>query len=157
MDDTPLPAADSALPRVLEMLELFNAADMSTNLGAIGAHFRDDATYQPLAPQSRVFHGKAAIVEELGRHALRYRNCICEVHAAAASRDHVFTERTDTVTQLRDGSTTVVQVVGVFEVDGDGLVRAWREYWDPVAAARQMGIAADDILAALGAAASSAT
>jgi limonene-1,2-epoxide hydrolase len=140
-----------ALSRVLEMLKLFNAEDISTNLDAISTYLRDDATYQPLAPLSRVFHGKADILHELRTQALRYNNCICEVRAAAASAGHVFTERTDTVTQLRDGSTTVVGVVGVFEVDDNGNVMAWREYWDPVSVARQMHIAPEDILASLGA------
>jgi limonene-1,2-epoxide hydrolase len=139
------------LPLVLEMLELMNAEDIAGNLDAIATFFAEEATYQPLAPLSRVFRGKAAIVEELGRHAQRYRNCVCDVKAAAASDDHVFTERVDTVSQRVDGSTTVVHVMGVFEIDPAGLIRAWREYWDPVAAARQMNTSAEDILVALGA------
>lgn len=137
--------------RILEMLTLFNADDIGANVDQIATYFRDDATYQPVVPLAGVVRGRAAIADELRQHASRYKNCVCKVHAVAASDHHVFTERTDTVTQLHDGSTTSVDLIGVFDVDGDGQIIAWREYWDLLATARQMGASPDDIVASLGA------
>jgi limonene-1,2-epoxide hydrolase len=141
----------SPLERVQAMLSLLDEEDMTVNLPRLSTYFREDATYQPLAPLARVFRGRDAIVEELGRHAERYHSCRCEIRHAAATERHVFTERTDTVVQNDGGATTVVDVVGVFEVDDAGAIVAWREYWDPVGVARQMNVAAEDILASLGA------
>jgi limonene-1,2-epoxide hydrolase len=137
--------------RILEMLTLFNADDIGANVDEIATYFHEDATYQPVVPLAGVGRGRGAIVAELRQHASRYKNCICKVHATAAGDRQVFTERTDTVTQLHDGSTTSVDLVGVFDVDDAGQIVAWREYWDLLATARQMGVSADDIVAGLGA------
>jgi limonene-1,2-epoxide hydrolase len=133
------------------MLTLFNAEDIGANVDEIAKYFHDDATYQPVVPLAGVVRGRVAIADELRQHASRYKNCACKVHAVAASDHHVFTERTDTVTQLHDGSTTAVDLIGVFDVDDDGQIIAWREYWDLLATARQMGASPDDVVASLGA------
>jgi limonene-1,2-epoxide hydrolase len=137
--------------RVLKMLELFNAEDIGANVEEISTYLHEDATYQPVTPLAPVVKGRSAIAHELRQHAGRYKNCVCTVHTVSSNDRHVFTERTDTVTQLHDGSTTSVDLVGVFEVDEHGLVVAWREYWDLLAVSRQMGVSGDDIVASLGA------
>lgn len=125
---------------VLRLLRLFHSEDIAGQLDEVAACLSPQATYQPVVPLALVRQGRAAIVEELRGQAGRYKNCICEVQAIASTKHVVFTERTDTVTMLSDLKQVVVRVVGVFEVDEQGQVFAWREYWDNAAVARQIGI-----------------
>ena len=41
------------------------------------------------------------------------------------------------------------RVCAVFELDEAGLILGWREYWDSGDVMRQMGISADDLMAAM--------
>jgi len=49
------------------------------------------------------------------------------LNIASAGRS-VFTERIDTVHMM--GKDLTVHAVGVFEVDGDGKITSWRDYFD---------------------------
>jgi limonene-1,2-epoxide hydrolase len=60
-----------------------------------------------------------------------------EVHNIASSGGGVFTERTD-VFEMGDKRITF-RVNAVFEVV-DGKIAAWREYYDSVDLARQLGV-----------------
>lgn len=125
---------------VLRLLRLFHSEDIAGQLDAVAECLSADATYQPVVPLAQVHRGRDAIVEELRAQAARYRNCVCDVQAMASTDSVVFTERTDTVTMLADLQQVVVRVVGVFEVDAQGRVSSWREYWDNAAVAREIGI-----------------
>lgn len=125
---------------VLRLLRLFHSEDIAEQLEAVGACLAADATYQPVVPLAPLRRGREAIVEELRGQARRYKNCVCDVQAMASTDSVVFTERTDTVTMLAELKQVVVRVVGVFEVNAQGEVSSWREYWDNAAVAREIGI-----------------
>jgi limonene-1,2-epoxide hydrolase len=82
-------------------------------------------------------------VAELGQQATRYKECLCRIDTIASTDRVVFTERMDTVTMLADGRQVVARVNAIFELDDDTRVVAWREYWDVLSIARQVGVAAE--------------
>lgn len=52
-----------------------------------------------------------------------------EVHLLGSDR-LVFFERVERAA-LPDGREMTLPIIGVFEFNGDGLITAWRDYWDP--------------------------
>jgi limonene-1,2-epoxide hydrolase len=60
----------------------------------------------------------------------------CGPTAVASTDSVVFTERLDS---FRSGNVTVQHaLVAVFEIEPDGLISAWREYFDPGDVNRQL-------------------
>lgn len=55
--------------------------------------------------------------------------CDWQVHAIAANGSTVLTERTDGFT-FKDGRHAAIRVMGAFEIGADGLITAWRDYFD---------------------------
>lgn len=128
---------------VRKVLALFDAGASAAVHDEWASHFADDATYQPVVPLAPIVRGRAAILAELRGRASQYHHPACEIHTIVSSDDRVFTERTDTVTMLADDRKITVHTTGVFELDEDARIVAWREYWDLAAVARQLGIAAE--------------
>lgn len=100
----------------------------------------DNARYQPVVPIAPVREGADAICGELERQYELYDECACDILHIAASGNTVFTERVDTCRQLANGQKTTTNVVGVFDIDNDGKIIWWREYWDCLDCAGQLGI-----------------
>jgi limonene-1,2-epoxide hydrolase len=98
--------------------------------------FTDDAVWQLWIPGGPELRGRDAIREDIGRQLTFARFMRCgPVHMA--STDHVvFTERRDTF--VSNGTTIVHHLVAVFDLTGDGLISAWREYFDPGDVNRQL-------------------
>lgn len=55
--------------------------------------------------------------------------CDWHIHAIAANGNTVLTERTDAFT-FKDGRHAAIRVMGAFELSADGLIAAWRDYFD---------------------------
>ena len=55
--------------------------------------------------------------------------CDWQIHAIAANGNTVLTERTDGFT-FKDGRRAAIRVMGTFELTADGLITAWRDYFD---------------------------
>jgi len=123
---------------VRNFLALFHTDKL--DVPALRALLADDARYQPIVPIAPVRQGADAIVEELERQYQLYDECACNTLNIAVSGTTVFTERVDTVRQLANGQRTTTHVVGVFDLDADGRITWWREYWDGLDCAGQLGI-----------------
>lgn len=119
-------------------LALFDTARL--DVAAVRAMLAPDARYQPVVPIAPVRHGADAICEELERQYRLYDECACRVLSIASSGNTVFTERVDTCRQLGSGERTTTHVVGVFDLDDAGRILWWREYWDGLDCAGQLGI-----------------
>lgn len=134
---------------VRDFLALFHTEQLD---GAVlRGYLADDARYQPLVPLAPMRHGADAIVAELERQYQLYDECACDIlHVAVAGRT-VFTERVDTVRQLANGQRTTTHVAGVFDLDETGRVLFWREYWDALDCASQLGIDDKTMRALMGA------
>jgi len=67
--------------------------------------------------------------------------CAFDTHHIAASGDVVLTERTDWF-DIK-GKRRTIRVMGVFELDEDGKIAKWRDYFDSAEFAREFGDLAD--------------
>ncbi|MBA4080714.1 MAG: hypothetical protein C0456_19580 [Hyphomonas sp.] len=123
---------------VRQFLSLFHTRKL--DVAAVRALLADGARYQPVVPIAPVRQGADAICEELERQYELYDECACAILSLAVSGSTVFTERVDTCRQLKDGRETTTSVVGVFDLDDAGKIVWWREYWDGLDCAGQLGI-----------------
>ena len=64
--------------------------------------------------------------------------CEWEIHAIAANGNSVLTERTDAFI-LKDGRRAELPVMGTFELDRDGKIAQWRDYFDMATFQREFG------------------
>ena len=115
----------------------------------LSSYFAEDGWYQPLVPATQRTTGRAAIAAALEKQYQTYHECRCEIHASAATGRFVFTERTDHVTLHAGDRKVGSRVCAVFEMNDDGLIAGWREYWDTGDVMQQMGISAEDLAAAM--------
>lgn len=74
-------------------------------------------------------HGTAAMREMVGGFLADIASCDWQTHAIAANGNTVLTERTDAF-NFKDGRRAAVRVMGTFEVDANGHISAWRDYFD---------------------------
>jgi limonene-1,2-epoxide hydrolase len=91
----------------------------------ISKYFAEDAVYHniPLEP----IVGRAAIRQGFVESLHRLDGIHWEVHHQVASGNVVMNERTDTLHS--GGRANPVRIMGIFEVT-DGLITAWRDYFD---------------------------
>jgi limonene-1,2-epoxide hydrolase len=125
---------------VLEILHLFDANDFRPNLDRVLALFAEDATYQINVPARDKLVGRDAIVGELNRQAGDYEDCVCEILTVVSNDRFVVTERVDHVTMLHDGKRVSNPLLAIFEINDDGLIQNWREYWDALSLSLRMGV-----------------
>ncbi len=115
------------------------------DLAAALEPFADHAIYQSLVPRRAPLHGKATIKSELEQQFTRYHECVCEIVAIASNDRYVFTERRDHVTMKDFDRRIFSSVNAVFEFDDDGRIVEWREYWDALDIATQLGLGVDEM------------
>jgi limonene-1,2-epoxide hydrolase len=125
---------------VLEILHLFDANDFRPNLDRVIALFAADATYQINVPARAKLLGRDAIVSELVRQAGDYQDCVCEILTVVSDDRFVVTERVDHVTMRHDGKRVSNPLLAIFEINDDGLIQNWREYWDALSLSLRMGV-----------------
>jgi limonene-1,2-epoxide hydrolase len=72
--------------------------------------------------------GRDAVREELLRQAPLFHDFLSEVVTVASQGNTVFMERRDS---MKIGRKPLTQhCVGVFEIDAEGKISAWRDYYD---------------------------
>ena len=75
------------------------------------------------------FAGKPAMRAAVDGFMAEVASCDWQVHAIAANGNAVLTERIDGFT-FKDGRKAAIRVMGTFELDTDGKIAAWRDYFD---------------------------
>lgn len=105
--------------------------------------FSENCECYVVYPTTPPVKGRQALKEELERQAEDSSNPRCDIKGMACEGDRVYVERVDTFTTL--GKSLTVCFCSVFEVDDNGLIKAWREYLDPTDTARQLGISYDEL------------
>ena len=128
---------------VRDFLALFHATTL--DIPRIRAALAEDARWQPVVPLAAAVHGADAICAEAERQYRLYADCKCEILHVASGANTVFTERVDSVRMLSDDRTVVTRVVGVFDLDHQAKIKFWREYWDTLDIADQIGISGEDM------------
>ena len=139
---------DANHAHVMAFLNAFHVAG-TPDFGTLSNYFVEDGYYQPLVPATARINGRAAIADALEKQYRTYYECRCEIHASAAMGNYVFTERTDHVTLHAGNRKVGSRVCAVFEMNDDGLIAGWREYWDTGDVMQQMGISAEELANAM--------
>ena len=126
---------------VREMLAAWGDRDNPRDLERIVAGFADDARWTLYMPDGPTVIGRNAIRAELERQATYVEAVESEVVLIASSGDMVIAERRDRF--VRAGRPIERSIAGAFELDGDGRIIAWRDYFDGLDFARQADISPD--------------
>jgi limonene-1,2-epoxide hydrolase len=101
----------------------------------------DDIVWQLWVPGGPTLRGRDAIRADIERQLGFATFMRCGPIHVASHGGVVFTERTD---EFRTRDLVVEHhLVAVFEVDDDGQIAAWREYFDPEDVNRQLREARD--------------
>jgi limonene-1,2-epoxide hydrolase len=116
----------TALETVQDFIAAFIKAWPSADATALGPFFSEDAVYHngPLEPVS----GRAAIESTFAEFMKVGGEVDVEMIHMMAEGPIVMTERIDHLTRA-DGTAASLPMMGVIEVH-DGLVAAWRDYFD---------------------------
>lgn len=128
---------------VRDFLALFHATTL--DIPRIRAALADNARWQPVVPLAATVHGPAAICAEAERQYTLYTDCDCEIVRIASNGNTVFTERVDSVRMVSDDHIVVTRVVGVFDLDTEAKITFWRDYWDTLDIADQIGISGEEM------------
>ncbi len=114
-----------ATKRVTDFCAVWGTRD----LGAIMAYFADDAVYHNMPMEA--LHGKPAIEQTIAGFVGMSKAIEFKVLATAANGHTVMTERVDS---FDTGDRKIaLPVMGVFELRDNGLIGAWRDYFDMAA------------------------
>ncbi|MEU6371580.1 limonene-1,2-epoxide hydrolase family protein [Streptomyces sp. NPDC046909] len=125
-----MPSPDAV---VRSMCECWNAS--APDPGRISEFFAEDAVYHNIPVEPAV--GRTAIRDTIAGFLTMVDRIEFEIHHQLASGNVVMNERTDTFHV--GGRATPLRVTGVFEVD-NGLITAWRDYFDMAQGSRAMGL-----------------
>ena len=108
-----------------ETVRQFCAAFGDKDLDTIAGLLADDVVYHNVGMPPAV--GKEASLAMIQGFLDMSESLVFDIHRLAADGDTVLTERTDTFTI--NGVKAPIAVMGTFELR-DGLVVAWRDYFD---------------------------
>lgn len=108
---------------VRQFIARWNAGEMDAMYAMCGPDIVwHNIPMEPIAGLEAMRGAVAGFMEQVER-------CDWEIHALAANGNTVLTERTDAFI-LRNGSRAALPVMGTFEIDGNGLIACWRDYFD---------------------------
>lgn len=108
--------------RILALFDAFPRMQIDEVLG----FFAPDAVYEKI-PMA-VFRGHDEIAGTLREFFVEGLHIAFEVRNLVVQGNQVFVER---VTRVRKGdSERAIPIMAIFEVDSDGQVTAWRDYFD---------------------------
>ena len=113
------------MPTPTEVVEQFCAAFAAKDVDTISSLLGDDVVYHNVGMAPAV--GKEASLAMIQGFLDMAESMSFEIHRIAANGDSVLTERTDTFTI--NGTDSPVAVMGAFDLR-DGLIVAWRDYFD---------------------------
>jgi limonene-1,2-epoxide hydrolase len=133
-------AAEEAI--VTEFMEAWgDGTQRDPDVEKIVSMLSDDIAWQLWVPGGPTLRGRDAIRADIERQLGFATFMRCGPVHVASNRGVVFTERTD---EFRSRDRVVSHhLVAVFEVDDDGKIAAWREYFDPEDVNRQLREARD--------------
>lgn len=116
---------------VRDFCEAFARQDLEELLG----YFAEGAVYHniPLAPAE----GRDAIETTLKQFLDPEGEAEFAIRHLAVSGNAVLTERLDRLTL--QGKRVEIPVMGTFELDDDGRITAWRDYFDMAMLTKQLG------------------
>lgn len=115
------------MPKPESIVRDFCTAFSRRDIDEILAFFSEDAVYHniPIAPVEGREAIRAVLAQFIGPATTAAK---FELRNLSASGPLVLTERVDSFTI--NGKDVALPVMGCFEVDGEGKITAWRDYFD---------------------------
>ena len=113
---------------VLEMLGAWGEGRHEPDIDRIVDCFAPDGVWTLYMPDGPSIRGREAIRTEIERQLHYVGGFMCKILNIASSEDTVIAERQDSF--IRNGKPLTQYIAGVFEVDGDNLITAYRDYFD---------------------------
>ena len=114
-----------AIPEADQIVTRFVAAWERADVDELLGYFAEDAVWHPIPMQASV--GKAALRQAMTPWLGETGQLGAEIHLQIANGTTVMHERTDRFTL--GTQELALAVAAVFEID-NGLITAWREYFD---------------------------
>jgi uncharacterized protein (TIGR02246 family) len=115
------------------LFERRRAAWLAEDTAAYLALFADDLVME-VPGRAEPIRGKAAYARLVERSAARLRPVAWEFHRLAVDGDHVLSEWTIAGEERQGGRPLRWRGMAICRIEG-GLIREWREYWDPASLA----------------------
>src|ERR1700732_413198 len=122
------------------------SSDKKPDVEKIVSMMAEDAEWQLWVPGGPTIRGRNALRQEIHRQMRFATNNKCNIVNVLSSDTMVMQERSDWAVIL--GRPCPHQMVAIYELDENGLIRRWREYLDMADLTRKMG--ADEEMAAHG-------
>ncbi len=122
---------------VQEFLAAWGDENRRPDVDRIVAMFAPDASWQLYLPHGPVIRGREALRAEIERQLGYIAWARCGVLNIVSNDHQVITERLDLVN--KNGHILHHALMSIHELDGDGLITHWREYFDTWDLARQSG------------------
>jgi len=110
----------------------------------IAEFFAEDGEWEMWVPGQKV-SGREAIRAEVRRQIEFSTYMECGIEKLLVSGSTVMTQRTDHF--MMRGVRVEHALVAVYELDGEGKIRSWREYFDTADLGRQLGMEPEDVIA----------
>jgi limonene-1,2-epoxide hydrolase len=107
--------------------------------------FAEDGEWQLWVPAGPTFKGRAALRAEIDRQCGFSSFMHCGIVQILSSGRNVVTERVDHFTM--HGVRVEHALMAIYEIDGQGKIAAWREYFDTADIAKQLGMAPEAVIA----------
>lgn len=133
--DRPASAEDEKVAVVLDMIAAWNAMDWERVVGL----FAEDGSLHSMMVDPVV--GREALAKRIGHLGDGLSEITLNVRNIGRVGDVVFLERVDEFTYK--GHQGSVPVVGVLEVNDEGRIAEWREYYDRAELLAAMGVGED--------------
>ncbi|WP_312923768.1 MULTISPECIES: nuclear transport factor 2 family protein [Stutzerimonas] len=103
----------------------------------------EDAVWQLWVPGGPVIRGREALRREIERQMSYVTHNKCTIRQIVSSDDVVMTERDDYA--VSSGKPMPHSMVAVYELDEQGLIKAWREYLDTADLAKKLGVSVAEV------------
>lgn len=107
------------------------------------AMLAEDAVWQLWVPGGPVIRGREALEREIRRQMSYVTHNLCTIKHIVSSDTVVMTERDDYA--VSSGKPMPHSMVAVYELNEQGLIKAWREYLDTADLARKKGVALEAV------------
>lgn len=119
-----------------ETVEAFIAHWNNSDMDAMYAMCADDVVWHniPMEP----IKGVAAMREAVDGFMGPVETCDWSITSIAANGQTVLTERVDAF-ELKNGGRAALPVMGTFEIDAEGKIAQWRDYFDMGQFQREFG------------------
>lgn len=122
---------------VREFLAAWGDGVREPDVDRIVSMFAPEGHWVLYVPGGPVIRGREALHAEIRRQLTYTQRPQCGTIHMVSSETMVMTERLDHF--QRNGKTMTHALMAVFELDADGLITAWREYFDTWDLSRQTG------------------